>query len=169
MLGQLKLLAGLALWGSALYGALNLSQLHASWEHAMCGPWGCGPPTQAVVAMHTFWFVLILPVAGVLSCRLSPPVLRRLGMMLTGFSVCVLVGILSWQAYAWWSPGSNGLRPHFIERVLFSVATLIDVPVVQTLFAGMVFWLSSLGRHRERVPNERPRSNERPHSSKDQE
>jgi hypothetical protein len=157
MLGQLKLFAGLGLWCGTLYCVLSTSQLRASWEHAMCGPWGCGPPTQAVAAMHAFWFVLILPVAVVLYCRLTPPALRRIGVALTGAGVVTLIAIMGWQAHAWWSPTDDWLRPHFVERALFSVATLVDVPVVQTMLAGMVCWLASLGRHREPNSNDRTR------------
>ena len=51
----------LIVWGSVLLAALSLHEVQAMKTHSICGVWGCGPPTNALLAIHLSWAVAIWP------------------------------------------------------------------------------------------------------------
>lgn len=128
---------GLIAWGLALYGVLRVASLKGQWQHGICGPWGCGPPTQTLVACHGFWVVLIFPLMIALIRRASATTLHRLGMILTLAGVVALVGIAGREWTQWYLEVSESLRGFFLQRYLFSIATLVDVPVVEMTLVGL--------------------------------
>ena len=56
-----RFLAYCCVYGVGAFGALQLGRLELG--HSICGPWGCGPPTEALLAMHCFWLVSLLVAA----------------------------------------------------------------------------------------------------------
>lgn len=138
MLNLWTLLVALPIWAAALYGTLNIHTLPASWAHSICGPWGCGPPTEALVACHGFWCVLGLPIAAIVAARLDPRQLPRLAGVLLGLGVLGIVAIGIWEGVTWLPHAAEHQRGYFLQRWMFSIATRVDFPIFQTLLAGVL-------------------------------
>ena len=126
-------------WGIASYGALQLNQLQLG--HTICGPWGCGPPTSALLAMHSFWLVTGLALAA--AARVAFPAWdwRRIGWGLVACSLglALIIGVedfLTWRPDAW-----NPEGRYLWQRFLFRLATLHDFPVTQVAIAGCLLAL----------------------------
>ncbi|MCA9061753.1 MAG: hypothetical protein KDA96_01760, partial [Planctomycetaceae bacterium] len=49
------------LWAMTFWGTLQLSDAPIFQEHSVCGVWGCGPPTNALLACHLGWLVFLAP------------------------------------------------------------------------------------------------------------
>ena len=136
----------LAVWFAALYGALQIHNVPYNWGNGICGSWGCGPPTQALVAYHGFWFVFVTGPAG-LALRTSTAVtVRNVGIALVAVGVLALLAILIQDLFSWLPTFAETIRIYSVERYLFRVTTLIDVPAVPLLLVGVVFW--QVGRRR---------------------
>lgn len=125
-----------AAWGGALFGVLQLYRLPDAAGHSICGPWGCGPPIQALAACHGFWLVLFSLPTGLLCRRLDPRTLRRTGLLLVAGGILGLAGIAVWEGIHWWPRASEFQRHYIVQRYLFVVATLVDVPVVEIVIVG---------------------------------
>ncbi len=66
--GRRKLSLAAGAWAVSLYLALFLAHLPGDWGGWMCGPWGCAPPLQAVLACRLAWLLVIAPIV-LLSCQ----------------------------------------------------------------------------------------------------
>ena len=135
-------------WTAALFGALSLSRLpdRVFGEHSVCGPWGCGAPLPALVACHGFWLVLFAPATIYAARRLRPHNVWRLGAGLVSLGLLGLLAVAVWQAMAWWPNVDKSLHRYAIERYLFVLATLVDVPVLETFAAGVMLWRAGISR-----------------------
>lgn len=135
----------LTAWTAAIAACLSVRSWPGNWGHWICGPWGCGPPLQALVACHSAWLVLLLPPAVVLSQHQwpSPAALRKLGTILIGVAIAVLGVIAARQRMDWWSTAQGWQQEYFWQRCGFIVATTVDMPVVQMLIAGMYLMIAS--------------------------
>jgi len=151
-------MAGIAgLWGAGLMLVLQVHQLPVGNSHAICGPWGCGPPLPALISYHGFWLVLLsLPTA--LICRFLP---TRPLLLVGGTAVLAgllgIAGVIYWEATHWLPQVQAIQKEYFRQRCLFSVAMLVDVPMVQILLAGTTLLvtvpLRSLALRRRDVPS----------------
>jgi hypothetical protein len=126
-------------WVGVLFASLQLQQLPGDFSHSVCGPWGCGPPLQSLLACHGFWATLFVLPTGCCARSIQPPHLRRLGYLLTTIGFCSLIVVAIWQSVTWLPAASEWQREYFLQRYLFSIGTLIDVPMVQALLAGLFF------------------------------
>ena len=132
----------LTIWSAALFGCLQLHTLDLG--HSICGPWGCGPPTSALLAMHSFWLVLLLPLAW-----LAPRIWPRLdwvafgkGLYLAAVAAIVLIGVTDFFTFQ-----ADPTQPVYVwQRFLFRLATLPDWPVIQVAMVGAL--LAGVGRLR---------------------
>ena len=138
----MRLGIGLCVWAAMLWGVLRVANLPGDWGHGICGPWGCGPPLQALVACHGFWLVLTLPIVCMLISGLSPHWRIRLGVGLFLTGVAGLTAIVVYQAVVWLPDALPFQRAYFPQRCLFVLATLVDWPVVPLLLSGTVLCLS---------------------------
>jgi len=129
-----QLLIPLALWAAALFGVLQVRHWEGLLGHAICGPWGCGPPVSALVAYQGFWFVLILPVVVVAKRLIGSAAARNWGLGLVLISIAGILGLLLLE-------GLNNSRAeqYPLQWCGFRIATLIDLPLVQLGLAGV--WL----------------------------
>ncbi len=128
-------------WGAALWGALQIANLPGDWGH-ICGPWGCGPPIKALVTCHAFWAVF-LALPTLLAIGHLPSVwLRRAGLAATLAGLTGLVGIAVRETVHWLPLVSEADRQYLVDRCLFTVATLVDVPIVQLTLVGVVWWMT---------------------------
>lgn len=138
---------GTAIWGGAMYGVLQGRHISWSYDHAVCGKWGCGPTTQALLSYHGFWLVLLMP-PTVLFCRSTPPrQLRRIGRWVTLVGFLGALGIMIWARQDWINTTNPFDHKYAVHHAVFVLANLIDVPVVQVTLAGIVCSLFGIFRN----------------------
>lgn len=128
----------LAIWSAALFGTLQVHQSEGLFGHAICGPWGCGPPVSALVGYHTFWCLLILPVALILRRQCCGVTVRNLGAGLILVSVSGIIALLLYEGL-----NNSAAEKYFVRWCSFRVATFIDFPLVQLGLAGLWLRLSA--------------------------
>jgi hypothetical protein len=135
------------LWFACLEGALQLQNLPAATlGHDVCGVWGCGPPLPVLLACHGFWLALLGPPAVVAALCLPGKWVWRLGVAIAAAGLCGLAGLAVWEAISWLPQASAIQRQYLGHRYLFTLVTLVDVPIMQFLVIGSGLCLaSSLG------------------------
>lgn len=122
-------------WFGLMLVALQVQ--HLDLGHGLCGEWGCGPPVAAILGMHLFWLVLILP-PSVLAARCLHWPWRKIGL-LTG--VVSALGLVGFGAYDYFGINQNYYLEGYIwQRYLLSLVSLVDIPVLQILIAAVAFW-----------------------------
>jgi hypothetical protein len=131
------LAARIALWGAALAGVLRISRMSVAADHGICGPWGCGPPLSALIACHGFWIVLLLPPTVMLLRRGSARTVRAVGLVSTSVGIATLSVIAIWEWTHWYAIASDWQRGYLVHRYLFSIVTLVDVPVIEITLLGV--------------------------------
>lgn len=136
----------LSLWCGCLYSVLRVTEIPGNWGHWICGPWGCGPRLQALVACHGFWLVLLVPAAMILNEALPSRQLRLIGTLVAGLGAAGILLVALIQGCTW-LPVTP--RPYYFgQRVLFSVATTVEFPMVQFVCIGLL--LRYLAKSRDR-------------------
>lgn len=121
-------------WTLALFGTLQVHNLEGQLGHAICGPWGCGPPVSALVGYHAFWCLLIFPVALILGGRMCGVTRRHLGTGLVLVSVAGIAALLLLEGL-----DNSAAEAYPLRWCLFRVATFVDFPLAQLGIAGI--WL----------------------------
>lgn len=124
-------------WFAGAYGVLMLHSLPGEYAHAVCGPWGCYPPLQALAAMHGFWLLLVPPVGWLISCWPAHR-LRFVGGMLIAIGVVSLAGVIVHEYLTWYRQTPESFRGYFPQRILYRITTLSDFPILQIILAGVV-------------------------------
>ena len=169
MTSTLRNLLWIVVWAGALWGSLEISRIHTSWDHALCGPWGCGPTATALVSCHMAWFIVLLPVGFAGNRWLSGQRRRQLGLALGALAAAIIVGVIAREATTWLPAASDYQRPYFFQRCAFVVGTWIDFPIVQLGLLGAVWWVAarSLQHSLEPCPAEcRTRSCDEPYATR---
>ncbi len=141
-------------WAATLLAALSIANLPGEWGHSVCGAWGCGPPTQALVCCHLAWLVLLTPVAlmvGPLN-QVPTPSRHRLGKLLFLAAGLLILGVVVHQRVTWWPAASEWQRNFFWQRCGFVIVTSVDIPMLQLLTVGLV--MSRRGRRSVFPPEE---------------
>ena len=126
-------------WGLTLWGVLQLSNAPVLSSHSVCGIWGCGPPTNALLACHLGWLVFLLPVL---------PLTRRFGQQfpktswaaLNSFVVLGVLGLLAVGLHDlifWYPTASDAARGYFMRRWAFSTITQTDLPMLELFAVGI--------------------------------
>ena len=124
-------------WIGLMLAVLQIQQLNLG--NGLCGKWGCGPPVEAVLGMHLFWFALILPPSIFASRKLHWP-WKKIGLLV---SVASVLGLIGFAVYDYFSINQAYYHEGYIwQRYLLSLVSMVDVPVVQFLFAGVTFWFA---------------------------
>jgi hypothetical protein len=107
------------------------------------------PPLQALAALHGLWGLVFLPLV-IGAIRFWPA--RRLwlaGQLVTFAAVMGLAVLIGLRTVTWLPKVPSEDRCYLPQRVIFVLATLPEVPLVQTLFAAGVCWIA--GRRRIRL------------------
>jgi hypothetical protein len=78
--------------------------------------------------------------------RLSPHWLRRAGLLLTTLAGAGLTAVVLWVLIVWYPDTYR--KAYVVHRIVFVIITMIDAPLVEGLFAGLVCWM--VGRRRAR-------------------
>ena len=127
--------------------------------HTICGPWGCGPPLEALLACHLAWIVVLTPAAGWIfwSGYFSATTVVRIGQVLVGVGMAWLIGVLAYQVLVWLPQAGVWQRAYLPQRYGFVIATTVDFPMVQCLLIGGCVWAA--GRRRLRTD---PKADEPP-------
>jgi hypothetical protein len=147
--GFFRSVCDLLAWGTVFIGSLSIAKLRGDWGHGVCGPWGCGPPLQALLACHVSWLVAFVPIAvwGRSSLRSQ----RRVwGELLILAALLGLIGVTLHEQLVWLPAATEGQRQFFWHRVGFAVATQIDWPFVELAVAGLLLLLPE-SRQRNRT------------------
>jgi hypothetical protein len=134
-------------WAGATFGVLALERIPGDYAHDCCGPWGCLPPLQALVAMHGFWLMLMVPPTAWLLGQASPAGLRIAGataFWVGAFGLAVVMG----RGLLGWLDATGGLHPYAVRRMLYVAVTATDAPFGQVALTGIVWWLVGRGRTR---------------------
>ena len=135
--------AAVAVWIAALWGVLQLRRFGDAAAHSFCGPWGCGPPTLALLGVHGFWTAVLVP-AAVLSAR---RVSRRTAVR--GAAAAVAIGLagtaahVGWDLWASLDPVTGLKRRYVAQRMLFAAMNQTDVPLLPLAAAGVAGWVAA--------------------------
>lgn len=135
----LRVGVGLSAWAAVLAVVLSIANWRGDWGHSICGPWGCGPPLQALLACHLAWLVILLPPVAMLiySARVPVNVLRRIGILLCVAAALFVAAVVIYERLAWWPSANEWQRDYFWHRCGFVLATMFDLPVAQVLLLGL--------------------------------
>ena len=136
----LKLLLLVPAWLFCAWGSLLLHTMDLNLGHSICGPWGCGPPVEALLGFHAFSLTMLVPLVVGAGFYFSPTTSRKMGMGIAVLGV-LLVGATAGRAtYNHWV--SSGSAEYLIQKFFFSIATNVDVPMLQIVAAGCgLMWL----------------------------
>lgn len=139
MFSQCRLI-GVIIWAIALFGAVSIAKVPGDWGHSVCGPWGCGPPTQALVGCHLAWVILLAPLAISLGPMRSITSVDRLriGEALICVGFLLLASVVVYQFVTWWPDVSDWQRKFIWQRLGFVIATNVELPMVQMILVGAI-------------------------------
>ena len=139
-------------WGIAVWLVLQLQHLPSDSLQSICGPWGCGPEMQVLVACHGFWIVIPGPPI-VASCWCWNPGRQfRVGFVLAGVGLLTLICVGNWEATHWLPQVQEYQKQFFLRRWMFVIGMMVDVPIVETFLSGVI--LASCGWWKRRQPGE---------------
>ena len=147
---MLRNMVWIGAWTGAIWGVLQFAQVRTSWDHAVCGPWGCGPTATALVSCQTAWFMVLLPVCVAGHRWLSGDRQWQLGLVLVALATATIVGVVMREAATWLPAASDYQRPYFIQRCLFAVVTWTDLPILQMGVLGAI-WLFTASHTQRRT------------------
>ena len=128
-----------AAWAMALFGSLQAHLWEDLFGHAICGPWGCGPPVAALMGYHGFWLLVLLLPAWLLKQRVSRATVNRVGLGLVLVAIVGIALLLAIDAGRHWHVAR--MRPYMVQRLLFRLATFVEFPLIQLGLIGL--WLRS--------------------------
>lgn len=131
------LLPFLAAWGGGMYGVLSIQRWQVSWAHVICGPWGCGPTAQSLIAYHGFWLLLLGGGAIFLGLQAPNHVRRTIGYALVFVGLLVLMAVGVRELWTWLPQTAAAHNRYLWQRYLFVVATTPDIPAVQGVLVGL--------------------------------
>lgn len=140
----LKYSVALVAWGLALTGTLSIANWPGDWGHSVCGAWGCGPPLQALLACHTSWLVVLVPLAASAPYFLSVQWIRRAAFIGLSVSVGSALAFAANDYFNWYAHASEWQRAYYFHRVGFSILTTVEFPIYELAGLSAVMLLSSL-------------------------
>ena len=125
-------------WGGLLLAVLSTYEAQGFAEHSVCGPWGCGPPTNTLVAIHGAWAIVLWPPLFYLPWRLhlSRKTIKIASTVLMTVGLMGMLGIATWQWTVWLPNASAWARDYIWQRCGFVIVTASDWPLLQLFFAG---------------------------------
>jgi hypothetical protein len=144
---RICLLVLICVWSVATFGVLSLERIPGEYVHEFCGPWGCLPPLQALVAMHGFWLMLFLLPTTWLLASVSPSRLCLAGAGAFWIGMIGLI-IVAGRGLTTWLDMAAEMPRYVGHRLLYSVVIATDLPFGQLALAGVASWL--VGRQRMR-------------------
>jgi hypothetical protein len=107
------------------------------------------PPLQALVALHGLW---VLAFAGLVIWIIKKWPAHRLtvlGLILFFAGLIALASFIGHDLLKWWPTETPTHRKYLIQRALFAVGTTPDIPLIETILAGIALWLAGRRRRRQ--------------------
>ncbi len=136
----LKNVLKLFVWTATLLAALSITNSPGNWGHSVCGVWGCGPPTQVLVGCHLAWLIVLIPLAMIVSRSfhrtIGPP--QHFGKILCVVGAILVMTVVMYQWATWLPAVSDWQRKYFLQRCGFTIATCVEIPMLQLLAIGLV-------------------------------
>jgi hypothetical protein len=139
-----------------LWGTLKIADLPLPPLHGVCGPWGCGPPLEALIACHGAWLVCIMPATWFGLQRLTAKQLFQLGRILTSLGLITILAIGLYERLFWLPQANEFTRKFFLQRWAFSIVTMTDVPLITVTLSGMIMLFYSCYHPELREPTSSP-------------
>ncbi|MFH1303678.1 MAG: hypothetical protein ABIK07_21690 [Planctomycetota bacterium] len=131
------------IWSLALWGTLKIADLPLPPLHGVCGPWGCGPPLEALFACHGAWLVCFIPAAWFGMQRFTTKQIFHIGCVLTSLGLMMILAVGLYERLIWLPQANEFARRFFLQRWAFSVVTMTDVPLIPITLSGMIILFSS--------------------------
>ena len=130
-------------WAALVLGSLQTKLLVLASAHSVCGPWGCGPETSALVAMHAGWLAVIGPPLVYFPLRLnwSSSAIRRMSLGLFAAGLSGVVAIVAWQWLVWLPQAGAWSKDYIWQRCGFAVVTAVDWPLLPLLILSGLLWI----------------------------
>jgi hypothetical protein len=105
------------------------------------------PPLQALAALHGIWILALMPGLLWVWRTWQPSRLRLVGWVLIFAGVTGMSVVAGHEWLTWYPSVPETEHRYFLQRILFMLATITDVPLVQFLLAGVVTLF--VGRRRQ--------------------
>jgi hypothetical protein len=116
------------------------------------------PPLQALVALHGFWALTLVPL-GLWLARTWPPLrLRLAGDVLSTAGLAALVIVLGRDLLNWLPAVGPAQQKYIVQRILYVLGTTTDLPVVQVIVTGIALQWTARRRKRHAVRAEGERA-----------
>ena len=130
-------------WAALVLGSLQTKLLVSASAHSVCGPWGCGPETSALVAMHAGWLAVIGPPLVYFPLRLkwSSSAVRRMSLGLFSAGLSGVLAIVAWQWLVWLPQAGAWSKDYIWQRCGFAVVTAVDWPLIPLLILSGILWI----------------------------
>jgi hypothetical protein len=123
-------------WLAAAVASLLVAGIPYDTE-ALCGIWGCFPPLPALAAMHLFWCIVFGASIWII-CGWRPRLLQPLGVLLLLAATVTAAVVVGYDLERWFHRVTAQHHPFWWRRVAYTIATLSDVPLLQSIVAGVV-------------------------------
>jgi hypothetical protein len=140
-------------WAVLVLGSLQFKLLVSASAHSVCGPWGCGPETAALVAMHAGWLAVIGPPLIYFPLRLKWPksANRKLSLGLFSAGLTGVLAIVAWQWLVWLPQAGPWSKDYIWQRCGFAIVTAADWPLIPLLILSGLLWINTAFRQKEPV------------------
>ena len=110
------------------------------------------PPLQALLALHTFWLVVLTPPV-VLAARWGTPwLLKGIGLSLAFLALASLAHLTYGEVFCWCQE-FHARKSYWPQRMLFVLFSEADFPRIHLLLAGGAFLATAVWKtrcHRDR-------------------
>jgi hypothetical protein len=130
---QWNYLLAAALWGVCFYAALSIASARTAWSGALCGPWGCTAPLEAIAAIHFAWVVALTPLLGLSARFLSPRRFILVSLLVTAVGAGGIAVLALREVH---QAGWDFAAPYLWHRVGLRIVGATDVPLLPALLLG---------------------------------
>lgn len=124
-------------WLGAVVASLFVAAIPFDSEESVCGVWGCFPPLQALAALHLLWCVVLAAMVRSI-WKWRPGLLLPIGCSLFILAAAATAGIVGRDLQVWFDRSPESFHLFWYKRIAYTIATLTDVPLAQTLLAALV-------------------------------
>jgi hypothetical protein len=132
-------------WLAAAVVSLLVAAIPYDAEESVCGVWGCYPPLQALAAMHLLWCAVLGSIVWSIR-EWRPRLLLPVGLVLIIVAAPATAVVIGNDLHHWTHGLPERYHKFWPRRIAYTLSTLTDLPLVQSLLAGMV--CIQLGRRR---------------------
>ncbi len=123
------LTACLVVWGMGIYATLSLAHAQTQWSGALCGPWGCTAPLEALLACHAAWLITLTPLVLAAASH-GQQTLQRIVWLLAaiGFGGVAVLSLQELESVNW-----QLHEPYLWKKIGLSLLETIDFPILPSI------------------------------------